>query len=296
MTLVANGGKRYAALMVAASVALATAGGRASADAPDVEALLQAGEYQQAEAVARGALERLRASTSGARPPMWRQHRTFSSALWFSTGAAPLPRPSRLPARRSTRKKAISDLPTLRSSHLCSTLRTCGVAAGEFGAAIAAAWRAVALCEAKANADRGALGETLDRLGSALSAARRYEEALKALGTGLRLKEHVLHGRDVEIAERSNISAWCCSGKGITSRRACELRRAAAIREPLHSNHPAYVTTLILLAQQLWFEGNLIESKRHVRTVGCARGAHPAPDHPTLALHCDTLPGPWGFR
>ena len=134
-------------------------------------------------------------------------------------------------------------------------------AAAEFEPAIAATERAVALREASVPPDSLGVAEALDHLGGALSAARRYDEALKALERSLHLKEKALDGADVSIARTLEEIGLVLQRKGAydTSGTRCDgLRRS---RRPRASIILTYARTLNLIAQQLWFEGQLVESR-----------------------------------
>ena len=101
----------------------------------------------------------------------------------------------------------------------------------------------------------------LDHLGNALAGAERYGEAVKTLERGLHLKEKLLDGSDVSIARTLQSLGSVLQNSGDYGRAGAAVRRAAVIQEASNSNHPAYVGTRNLIAQQLWFEGRLLESK-----------------------------------
>jgi Tetratricopeptide repeat len=56
------------------------------------------------------------------------------------------------------------------------------------------------LCERSTGPDSREVADALHHLGSALSAARRYDDALKALERSLQLKQKTLGAADVSIA------------------------------------------------------------------------------------------------
>jgi CHAT domain-containing protein len=57
-----------------------------------------------------------------------------------------------------------------------------------------------------------------------------------------------------------------------------------ALQEAATVDHPAYAETLNLLAQQLWFEGQLIESRNASERALAVAERTLRPDHPTVAL------------
>jgi CHAT domain-containing protein/tetratricopeptide (TPR) repeat protein len=157
-------------------------------------------------------------------------------------------------------------------------------AAVEFDQAMAVTQRAVALCEEKTGPNSLDVAEALDHLGGALSGARRYDDALKALNRSLGLKEKALAGTDVAIARTLEDIGLVLQRKGVYERSGTLLRRAASIQEAANIDHPAYARTLNLIAQQLWFEGQLIESRNTSERAVAVAERTLRPDHPTIAL------------
>ena len=157
-------------------------------------------------------------------------------------------------------------------------------ARAEFEQAIVVTERAVALRQTSAPPDSLEMAEALDHLGTTLSSARRHDEALKALHASLTLKERLLDSTDVSIARTLEDIGLVLQRMGAYEESGTPVRRAAAIQEAARADHPSYARTLNLLAQQLWFEGQLIESRdMSERAVELAERTL-RPSHPTLAL------------
>ena len=83
---------------------------------------------------------------------------------------------------------------------------------------------------------------------------------MKALERSLGLKEKALDGADVAIARTLENLGLVLQGRGDYGRAGAGCDGPADSRGS-SSNHPAYVGTLNLIAQQLWFEGQLLESR-----------------------------------
>ena len=77
------------------------------------------------------------------------------------------------------------------------------------------------------------------------------------------------------------------SEQGSYEQSGVAIRRAVAIQGRVNAEHPEYAETLTRLAQQLWFEGRLPESKATSRKpLRCAERTLRA-DHPTVARSRD---------
>ena len=275
---------RNAALLVVVSIAVSAdqEGARLPRDA---QTLLVAGQFEQAEAAARAAVNTLRTTGSDDGLPVATASDLLVQAL-IANGRAANEETVSL-AERTLRVKEGN----LGSEHtdLAPSLVNLGdvlVAAGEFDRAIAVTERAVGLRERAASAGTASidLPRALDALGRALSSRRRHDDALKALRLSLRLKEQTLAPNDVDVARTLENIALVLQRQGDYGESGLLLRRAVKIQEAADVNHPTYATTLNLLAQQLWFEGDLIASKdASERAVALAERVL-RPDHPTVAL------------
>jgi CHAT domain-containing protein/tetratricopeptide (TPR) repeat protein len=273
----------FAVVLVAGAAALSGVRERARVVSPDVRALLAAGLYEQAEAAARDDVDKLRASQG-------------DDALPVATASDVLVRALILNGRGTHDQTRALATHTLRSKEahlgtghpdLVPSLLNLGdvLAEGaEFEQAIAVTQRAVTLREGSAGRDSLDVAEALDHLGGALSAARHYDDALKVLDRSLGVKEKALDGSDVNFARTLEDKGLVLQRKGAYDRAGVPLRRAAAIQEAAGIDHPAYARTLNLIAQQLWFEGQLIESRNiSERAVSVAERTL-RPDHPMVAL------------
>jgi CHAT domain-containing protein/tetratricopeptide (TPR) repeat protein len=277
------GPKSYTAILVAVSVALA--GGQESVPVVprNPHALLVAGQYEAAEAEARKHVDSLRATHGNGALQVAAASDVLVHAL-FLNGRGPSDDTVTL-----ARQTLIIKETWLGPAHadLVPSLVNLGdvlVAAAQFDQAVAATTRAVALCERIEASNNLALAEALDRLGSALSAARRHDDALKALEGSLSLKEKMLTGADPGIARTLEEIGLVLQRKGDYELAGVKLRRAATIQEAVSIDHPAYARTMNLVAQQLWFEGNLLQSRKvSERAVEIAERTL-RPDHPTVAL------------
>ena len=113
--------------------------------------------------------------------------------------------------------------------------------AGEFQQAIAVMSRAVAVAERSAGPNNPDVAEAAHHLGTALSAARRYDDALKALDRSLRVKQETLEaGARLLIARTLEEIGLVLQRKGAYESAGMQIRRAAAIQEAVSIDHPAY--------------------------------------------------------
>jgi CHAT domain-containing protein/tetratricopeptide (TPR) repeat protein len=273
---------RYALVLVALALAHSAAQEPSQGVLAEVHALLAAGLYEEAQAAAQNNLDKLTASYGG-------------EALQVTTAADALVSALILNGRGTHQQTVALARHTLRlkeahlgaeNPDLVTSLLNLGdvlAEAAEFEEAIAVTSRAVALRERGADRDSLGVAEALDHLGSVLSGASRFDDALKALERSRRIKEEALGEKDVAIARTLEAIALVLQRMGAFERSGPPARRAAALQEPANINHPAYAATLNLVAQQLWFEGRLIESKNaSERSVAVAERTL-RPDHPTVA-------------
>jgi CHAT domain-containing protein len=157
------------------------------------------------------------------------------------------------------------------------------VATAEFGRAVDISRRAVTLLESTSPSTLD-LAEAMDQLGSALSAAGRHDEAIPILEQGLRIKEASLSPTAVSVARTLEAMGLALQRHGAYDHSGPIVRRAAAIHEAANPLHPSRITSLNLLAQQLWFEGRLIESRTTSERAVALASKVLRPNHPMLAL------------
>ena len=252
----------------------ATLGCASPTPAPD--AWLQSGDYERAEAVAAQPLARLSAATapSAAAPlaALVRARIANGKAARADTVAL---------AERAVRVSRGGDTQSRAAALLA--LGQVLVATVEFERAIEVTRDAVAALE---RTGPGSLdtADARDRLGEALSAAGRHDEALAALESSLRIKEARLPATAVAIARTLEAIGLTRQRQGTYAEAGVAVRRAVAIQEAANARHPAFATTLNLLAQQLWFDGRLLESRTASERALALATAVLRPDHPTIAL------------
>jgi len=251
--------------------------------AAEVRLLLAAGRYDQAEALARDEVDQLRAQYG-------------EESLQVATASDLLVRALILNGR-ATRDDTIALVrhairikeARLGAGHadLATSLFNLGdvlAESAEFEDAVAVETRALSLREVSAVAQSVDVAEALDHLGGALSSARRYDEALRALERSLAFKDKLLEQNDVSIARTLEEIALVLQRKGSYQRAGLYLRRAAAIQESAGVDHPLYVRTLNLIAQQDWLEGHLVESRKASERAVAVAERTLRPDHPLVAL------------
>ena len=274
----------YAPVLVALTLVPSSGQAPPNTVRSDLRVLLASGGYEQAERAARRDVEKLRASHGDDAPEVTTVSDVLVRALILN-GRASADQTLALARRTLATKEAHlgAEHPELVPSLL--NLGDVLVAAAEFEEAISVTRRAVALRERSADPDSLDVGvaEALDHLGGALSAARHYDDALKVLDRSLRMKEEALDQKDVAIARTLEAIALVLQNQGAYERASTPIRRAVAIREAAGVDHPAYADTLNLMAQQLWFEGQMTESRAaSERAVEVAERTL-RPDHPTVA-------------
>ncbi len=156
-------------------------------------------------------------------------------------------------------------------------------AAAEFEEAIAVTRRAVALRERSASPDSLDLAEALDHLGSALSGSRRYDDALKAFDRSLSSRRRHSTKTDVAIARTLEAIGLVLQRTGSYERRI-DAPSTGRGNTGGRQRRPSRVCgTLNLIAQQLWFEGQLIESRNASERAVAIAERTLRPDHPTVA-------------
>jgi CHAT domain-containing protein/tetratricopeptide (TPR) repeat protein len=247
---------------VAATVACASRG-------PTPDELLATGDYERAEAVA---AQRLSDATarSTVRPLDGLVRARIANGKAARADTIDL-------AERAVRITSGADASALLG------LGQILVATADFERAIGVTQRAVSLLERTAAAPLAAANAD-DRLGEALSGAGRYDEALTVLERGQRRKEAALPANAVSLARTLEAMALVLQRQGAYDQAGIAIRRAVAIQEAANPRHPAFATTLNLLAQQLWFEGRLLESRTASERAVMVATQTLRSTHPTLAL------------
>lgn len=163
------------------------------------------------------------------------------------------------------------------------------VACLQFDQAIEVAARAVAIDERAFGADSLQVAAALDHVGAALAGAARYDAALASLERALGLKERQLLPGDVAIARTLEEIGGVLHRQGRYDPAGRAIRRAAAIQEAADAGHPARVKTLNLLADQAWFEGDLLASRSASEQALDLAATTLRPDHPITATTAAVL-------
>lgn len=244
----------------------------------DVDGLIAAGAYDEAERSARDAIPRATPGTSAA------ESAGAVDALLralIANGRAASAETRLLAERALALRDPNEPTPGARVPALLN-LTAVLTAAAEYDRAIAAGRRAVAHCDTPAG--RPDLPLALDHLGRALSAARRYDDALAILQRSLGMRERAGSADGSALASTLEDIGLVLQRKGEYERSRPLLERAEALRVAAGARHPAYATTLNLLAQQRWFEGDVLGSKAlSERAVALAEDTL-RPEHPVVAL------------
>jgi len=265
------------------SIAICAQQGLPQNDTLDANRLLAEGVYDRAEAAARDRVNTLRNSLGEGSLQVADATDILVKALILN-GRATSDESLAL-AESSLRIKEAQ----LGRDHpdLASSLFNVGdvlAARAEFEPAILVSERGVVLRRKHVGPESIEMADALDHLGFVLLSARRNEDALKALEASLRSKEKSLEPGDVSIARTLEDIGLVLQRLGEYEKSGPPVRRAAAIQAAARAEHPAYARVLNLLAQQLWFEGQLIESRQtSERAVAVAERTVRA-EHPILAL------------
>ncbi len=274
-------GRCSAAILLALALAHAAGQERYPDALRNVRSLLGEGLYDRAEAAARAEVDNLRVSLGDSSPELAAASDVLVRALILNGRAA---HDQTLALARRTLRTKEAHLGAQHPELVTSLLNLGDVLAAdaEFEEAIAITRRAVLLREKNTAPNSLGVAEALDHLGSTLTQARRYEDALKALDRSLAIKEDVLDEKDAAIARTLEAIGWVLQFKGIYERAGPPIRRALAIQEAADVDHPAYAETLNLVAQQLWFEGRLIESRNASEQAVAIAERTLRADHPTV--------------
>jgi CHAT domain-containing protein len=247
----------------------------------DVQALLDKGLYEKAEVAARADVDRISA-TNGPDSQDTAAATDLLVAALLLNGRGASDTTLALAVRTVRAKEAHGGKSQFDLIPSLCNLADALVAAGDYTPAIENARRAVTLSE-KLSASRVVKAEALDRLGAALTAADRNDEAIVALGRSLQVKEAALSASDPRIARTLEAITWALQRESDYDGSRQAIERAARIQEQADSMHPAYAQTLNLLGLQFWFDGNL-RAALDVATRAVAVAERTLrPDHPTIA-------------
>lgn len=250
-----------------------------------IDALIDAGRYQQAEEAARAEVARLRASTREPTHDLGvaeAEDRLVRSLV--VNGRAP---------STATVELAWSVLHAKESrigvDHpgLVPTLLNLGnvlTASAEFGQAIDVLRRALSILEGGESPLECDVAAALDHLGGALAGSNRFDDAQQTLERSLAIKERWLPAGAADVALTLEELGSVLQRKGDYQKAGGLVRRALELREDVSPTHPALARTLNLMADQQWFEGSLLESRRTSERALAVAEHTLRPDHPTIAL------------
>ena len=275
-------GRRTVLVVVAVSVwATVPAGQGLPHSRGEVEVLLAAGSYAQAEAAARVGLTSAIA-VSGAESVEASSAADGLVAALVMNGRAADADTLTLAERTLTDKETAlgPQDPALVESLL--NLGDVLTARGEPDRAFVPLQRAVTLSERDGAAGHLQAAGALDRLGRALIEGRRLDQALAVLQRSLALAE-TRRATDALVARILEDIALTLQHQGIYATAGERLARAQSLRAASRE-HPEYVATLNLIAQQRWFEGDLIASREASELAVAIAERTLRADHPTTAL------------
>ena len=281
---------RWGALLGGLWFALAAAQEPAGTGSQAAQRLLASGSFEDAEAAARAAVGRAHLAAADAPGELANASDVLVSAM-IANGRAALDETVALAlANLHDREVQVGT----DSAALLPALLNLGdalTAVVKSDQATLIGTRAVALSERVHGADSLELATALDHQGAALVGAGRHEEALAALERSLGLKMGRLPATDVAIARTLEDMAFVLQRQGDYVRAGERVRRAVAIQGAANPRHPAYVKTLNVLADQLWFEGDLLASKEASERALALAEATLRAEHPTIASTLATLAG-----
>jgi CHAT domain-containing protein/tetratricopeptide (TPR) repeat protein len=271
-----------ACIAIAAAVSLLRLQGEPTEQSEGVLALLAGGQYEEAEAAARSNLSALRQSYG-------------ETSLKIANGSDLLVRALRLNGKASVGETLVLAERTLKIKRMhfgavhqetaVSLLNLGQVLAdrGNLDRAIAELRHALNIQEQLAGAHELDIAEALDALGMVLTRARSYDAALRVVERSVQIKERALPLNHSLLSGTLEIAAAALQGKGDYVGARQRLDRALTTRRQSGGSHPSQVTTLNLLALQLWFEGDLLQSRDvSLRALSVAHQTL-RPDHPDIA-------------
>jgi CHAT domain-containing protein len=277
---------RYALLGLCASIGIVTSAGGAKPSidevAPrDVQAFIDRGSYDEAEAAAREYAGQKRSTDGATSRAVLEASDLLVRALCLNghcAAASTLELARRTLVARRTSPHTYSEL----SASLVNAGRAYSAAADHLSA-IRSLEEAVSLVEAS-SAQSIELSHVLDELGRVLIGAGRYDRALQVFDHSLEIKATRLPNDDVSVGETLRDKAKALQWKGDYERARGLLERARVVLERVDGARPAYVETMIFLGEQSYFEGNLIDARETLRHAVDGAQATFRPAHPTVAL------------
>lgn len=276
-------GAWFSAIVFTLTVAHPAGQGRRPDVPRDVQPLLAAGLYDRAESVASTEIDAMRASRGDDSLELAMASDILVRALILN-GHATQERTLTLARRTLDIKERYLGTEDPRLVPSLLNLGDAFAAAARFDEALAVLRRAVMLCEKNADCSRADFAEALDHLGGTLTTVRQYDDALRALERSRDLKAQVPDQNGVGLARTLAALGSVLQSMGLYERAGPPIRQATAIHEAENIEHPAYAETLNLVAQQLYFEGHLVESRDVSERAVAVAERTLRPDHPIVAL------------
>jgi tetratricopeptide (TPR) repeat protein len=261
-------------------VCLSRLGHEAPRHSREIVTLLETGHYDEAEIAARSHLSALRRSHADGSLPVAYASDVLVRALRLN-GKASQPETLQL-AERTVRAKRmhLGDVHAETAISLLNLGQVLGDR-GDMDRAISELQRSLKIREQLESNDLD-LAEVLDAIGNVFTIARSYDAALAVLNRSRQAKARALPPNHPSLRITLETAAVSLQGKGDYAAARERLDLAAATGEAI-AGHPSRVTSLNVLAQQLWFEGDPRRS-RDV-SLGALRLARQRlrPDHPEIA-------------
>jgi len=162
---------------------------------------------------------------------------------------------------------------------------------GEYRLAVEQFQRGLAVRETAREQSQIELAEDLDHLARGLMWDDRVDAAALASERALAVWSSTLGTADVRIAQSLEIRGQILQRVADYAQARRVLERAAQLRRTV-AERPALATTLTLLGQQFWLEGDLIESRRASAEALAVASRTLREDHPERATYMRNLAVP----
>lgn len=247
-----------------------------------VQKLIDEGDYDRAEALARAQWDLVRQRTADSAEFALASDQLVDALLWNGKGALPGTLALAEQAQELSERLDSSSPPRVPRSTL--NLARALIAATEYERAAGILRQAVSRLPGSADADSLVLTTALDQWGIALIQSDRPLEALPILQRALDAKRRLSGLAPTEIATTLLTIGWAEQRLGNYAAAGAPIREATALRAKQLSSHPAHAEALSLLGLQLWFEGRP-EAARDISAQALGLSERTLrPDHPQIAL------------
>lgn len=252
-------------------------------DAPPVDRIrtqLGQGRYEDAESEARTRFASLEAEAGDARDAA--RDLYVEALVRNGRGARPTTRALAEDAVRAHEPES-----DRTAAALASALRNLGdvlLDAGEFQRGLATFQRTLAVRERAVGRDHPEFAEDLDHLAQAQIWLERYDGALATTTEALATRESRLPASSAALARTLRVRALAWQRKGDYRQAGIDLRRGVAIHEAAYPAHPETAALLTRLGEQLWFEGDLVQSRQVLERAVAMSETVLRPEHPSAAV------------